>query len=214
MRTQITPFAPTANDQILIPILNAYGKKSWDESPLVVNGTDYTNERDDLKNRIAIYLKNAQNDYCAYCANDPDDHRDIDHFAKKSTFENLTWDVNNLLSSCVTCNRKRKLNKNFVNGFTRKAQRATITSATQLTFNVVNPLSMNPTQHINWDANCILCNGHHTNEGEKTIEIFELQSNKATLARSATHNLRNLQPNQAVDEALIQQIIAIPRMEN
>lgn len=214
MRTLIAPFIPTPADQALIPLLNTYGSGSWDDRPLLIAGVDRANDRDNLKERIARYLKTAQDGYCAYCANDPDDHRDIDHFAKKSTFGNLTWDVNNLLSSCVTCNRKRKLNKNFVNGFTKKSQRATVNSATQLTFNVVNPLSMSPTQHINWDANFILCNGHLTNEGKKTIEIFELQSNKATMARSATNILRNLQPNQAVDEALIQQILSRSRIEN
>ena len=214
MRTQITPFTPTLADQDLITLLNAYGCGSWDDRPLLIVGVDRTIDRDNLKDRIAIYLKAAQCGFCAYCANDPDDHRDIDHFAKKSSFEKLTWDVNNLLSSCVTCNRKRKLNKNFVNGFTKKAQRVTINTATQLTFNVVNPLSMRPAQHINWGTGCILCNGYYTNEGKKTIEIFELQSNKSTLARSATHILRSLQQNQAVDEALIQQIISISRTGN
>lgn len=212
MRTQIAPFSPTQNEQQLIVILNNYGKNSWDQSPLVINGTDYTNQRDNLKNRIDAHLRNAQDNYCAYCANDPDKHRDIDHFAKKSTFGNLTWDVNNLLSSCVTCNRVRKFNKNFVTNFTTKLQRVNATTATQLIFDVVNPLLVNPTQHIDWGNNFILCNGSFTPIGEKTIKIFELTTNISTFARSATHNLRLLE-GEPVDEDLIKSITAVPRID-
>ncbi|MFA6236232.1 MAG: hypothetical protein WC635_02805 [Bacteriovorax sp.] len=211
MRKQFNPFQLTEDDESLIEALLKIGRKSWTDKTINIDGTDYTLQRNSLRNRISVYLENEQDGFCAYCATVGSGIREVEHFFKKSTYPNLTWNPNNLLSSCIDCNHRRKGTRNFVINPPAADERDLIVDATQLDCSVVNPLLDNPNEHIIWSANIILCLGHRTTMGQKTIATFEIDGNNVTLMRSATHDKHN-HPLTADEEIELAKIISIPRV--
>lgn len=213
MRKQFNPFTLTAADEILVEILLTIGSKSWTDRTVIINEVSYTEQRNDLRNRILNYLEAEQEAYCAYCATVGSGIREVEHFFKKSIYQNLTWNPNNLLSSCIDCNHRRKGTRNFVINAPLAEDRDTIVDATQLQCSIINPILDDPNDHILWSDNIILCLGHLTPEGEKTIATFSIDGNNVTLMRSATHDKQS-QPLSGHEEAELAQILSVVRVRN
>ncbi len=209
MRKQITPLTLGPIDLLLVAQLNAIGPKSWDSPTQTIIGVDVTAQRDDLKDRIRAHLYQIQEEHCAYCTADlAGTEIDIDHIAKKSTFTLLTWETQNLLAVCTACNIRRKGNRNFVTNQNSVVPSA-VANSNSLQFEIVHPILVNPQNHIKWCKDLIFCQGHHTPEGEFTINFFKLNSPASTINRCGTLVRQSM--GTTIDEPFIQDIVSRAR---
>jgi hypothetical protein len=146
-----------------------------------------------VKEKIKQDLILIQNNQCAYCMKDLDDRTrtsddlqldgDREHIAPKSIHPEFMFEELNLVLACSVCNRTLK---NDIDVISRKRADYSLCD-----FNIVHPYLNNYKDHIEFDSDMIVCEGHITLKGFKTISIFKLDEPYLTKERAKLYAHNN-----------------------
>jgi uncharacterized protein (TIGR02646 family) len=170
-----TTYILTQQDQDLINLLSPFQPGVWDKSAVK-----------DIKREIHDQLLVIQGYNCCYCGLKVNEggRAEIEHIAnkggvKRPAYVEFVFTKENLAIVCQFCNSSSKKGQEDI------LDNIDLTNYDNCTFKIVHPYFDEPDRHYSWSKGKYkILISYISNKGEKSIELFGLDSEAHTMARA------------------------------